>query len=67
MKESEEKLFPVRMLRGYFPAYDKHPKNPTSGDPMKVSAGETVKLPVSEARGLIEKKLAERADEWTIE
>lgn len=65
--EKDEKLFPVKMLRGYFPAWDKHPKHPVSGDPIKVKAGETIKLPVAEARKLIENKVAERADDWTIE
>jgi hypothetical protein len=68
MKEpEEEKLFPVRMLHGYFPGYDKHPKHSLSGDPIKVQAGEVVKLPISEARKLIDAKQAERADEWSIE
>jgi len=69
--EAGEKLFPVRMLRNYRPATDRwYPillngklgKAPTEGESVKVKAGYKIALPMSEAKQVIARGLAERAD-----
>jgi hypothetical protein len=54
---------PVKLLYGYFPADPEHPKHPGTGEPVKVQRGETINLPRDEARSVVKKGLAVRADE----
>lgn len=60
--DEKPKKFPVKLLRGYFPADPDRPKHPNTGGPVKVERGEIVDLPLDEAKGLIASGLAERAD-----
>lgn len=64
--EQKPKKFPVRVLRGYFPVDPDHEKHPLTGDPLKVERGETIFLPVDEAKSLIKRGLAERADDLPL-
>jgi hypothetical protein len=57
------KKFPVKLLRGYFPRDIDHPKHPTTGSPIKVERGEIIALPLEEAKDLMKRGIAERADE----
>ncbi len=82
-----EKLFPVRMLRGYRPAtlhftvghYAQDEKGNDTGEPiflppepidadqdagmeLKIAAGSLAMIPVTEAKAIIKKGIAERAD-----
>lgn len=71
--DKKEEMFPVRLLRNYRPASDrwypilsdgrvgKQPKSEDGGS-VKIMAGYLVVLPKSEAKQLINRKLAERAD-----
>lgn len=75
--DANEKLFPVFLKRNYRPATDRwypvladgrvgrQPKR-EEGDSIKVMAGYKVLLPLSEARQLIERGLAVRADDLPI-
>ncbi len=65
-KKDEVKRFPVRMKRGYFPVDPTWEKNPATGEPMKILAGEVANLPIEEARKLVKTGVAERADEIEI-
>lgn len=71
--QADEKLFPVRLLRNYRPATDRwYPllsngklgKKPVSeeGLSLKVGAGYFITLPISEAKQIIKRGIAERAD-----
>lgn len=51
-KPEEPRLFPVKLLRGYWPLDGRG----------KVAAGSTLSLPVEEARGLVEAEIAKRND-----
>ena len=77
VEKAEGKTFPVRLLKNYRPA-DKFEIKDAEGnwqappvvaegqDPglvFKMKAGTTIKLPLDEAKGLIAKRIAERADE----
>lgn len=57
------KKMPVLLKRGYFPKDPDHPKHPRTGDSVKVERGETVMLPLDEAKELIVAGFAERADD----
>jgi hypothetical protein len=57
------KKIPVMLKRGYFPKDPDHPRNPATGDPMKVERGTTMRLPVDEVKELLGKGIAERADD----
>ena len=75
----EKQLFPVKLLKNYRPSGEfqitKHKRDedgeiieskivePTHDEKKKMFAGAVVHLEKDEAYGLIEKKLAERADE----
>jgi hypothetical protein len=67
MKEAEEKLYPLRFLRGYFPAYPNHPKHAVSKDPIKVLPGEIVALPKIEAQRCLDLDIAEKADRLMLD
>lgn len=54
--------FPIKLLRGYFPKDEDHPKQPATGDPVKVLRHEVVLLDYAEAKSLIDAGIAERAD-----
>lgn len=68
--KSDEKLFPVKLLKNYRPISEdaqiqdvNGEYRPLSGDEaMKVMAGEHLALPVEEAQSVIKNKIAERND-----
>ena len=62
--ENPTKKFRIKMIRGYFPADPDHPKHPLTGGIQKVVAGETVELPIEEAKRLLKEKLAELPDDF---
>lgn len=74
-KDAREKMFPVRLLRNYRPATDRwypilgngkvgqQPAVDADGASTKINAGYLVVLPITEAKQLIKRGLAERADD----
>lgn len=67
MKQTEtesNKKFRVTLLRGYFPADPDFPKHPLTGSVSKANAGETIELPVEEAKRLIKERIAELPDDF---
>ena len=57
------KRHPMRLKRGYVTNDPAWPKDPMTGYPQKMLAGEEVMLPIEEARRLMKLGVAERADE----
>lgn len=65
-----EKLFPVKLVRNYRPVAaeffildeEGDYREPTDEERQKVTAGNSIKLPVKEAQSVIDKKIAERND-----
>ena len=67
----DEKLVKIRIRerdyggKGYFPRWAKWPKHPQDkSTPIKLSPGDEAELPVQEAKDLIKRGIAERADEF---
>lgn len=64
-----EKMFPVKLLRNYRPAFDAFviveedgERAPDDIEQSKVRAGTTILLPIAEAQAIINKRIAERND-----
>jgi hypothetical protein len=58
------KKFRVTLLRGYFPQDPDFPKHPLTGSVTKATAGETIELPVEEAKRLLKERIAELPDDF---
>jgi len=65
----DEKLVRIRIRerdyggKGYFPSWPKWPRHPLDkSTPVKLWPGQTAELPIAEAKELIKKGIAERAD-----
>jgi len=65
-QEKPVKRFPVRLLRGYFPADPTWPQQDDKTAPVKAKRGTVIELPIDEARDVIRKGIGERADEIPI-
>ena len=61
--ESPKKLR-VTLVRGYFPEDPDFPRHPMTGSVAKASAGETIELPVAEAKRLLKERIAELPDDF---
>jgi len=62
--ETETKKFRVTLLRGYFPEDPDFPKHPLTGSVAKACAGETIELPIAEAKRLLKERIAELPDDF---
>lgn len=69
-KPKVEKLFPIKLVRNYRPVSaeffildeEGDYREPTEEECQKVTAGNSIKLPVQEAQSAVDKKIAERND-----
>jgi len=64
--DKPQKRFPVRLLRGYFPADPEWPMRDDLTAKVKAQRGQVIQLPIDEARDVIKKGIGERADEMPI-
>ena len=68
-KQEQEKLFPVKLVKNYRPIgrfqvkTEDGYRDPTAEEELKVKADTAIALTVDEARAVVSKKIAERADE----
>lgn len=68
--KASEKLFPVKLVKNYRPISPDFQiqgeggvyRPPSEEERVKVPAGESIALPVTEAQSVVEKKIAERND-----
>ncbi|WP_104662847.1 hypothetical protein [Ensifer adhaerens] len=67
-KKTEDKTFPVKLLKNYRPLGDfliegdDELREPTGDERAKVKAGAVIHLPIDEARDIVSKKIADRND-----
>ena len=57
---------PMRLKRGYVTADPAREKDPVTGYPLKMLAGEVHNLPIEEARRLMKLGAAEREDQFDL-
>ena len=62
-KDDGIRRHPMLLKRGFVSGDPAWPKDPMTGYPQKMLAGEVVNLPIEEARRLQKLRVAERADE----
>ena len=64
---ASDKRFKVKLLRGYFPVDPTRELHPHTGQPVKLLRDSIVDLPLDEAKDIIRKGIAERADDYPIQ